>query len=92
MTGATPILESLLGRPAPSEQAMPPFTWEQLTRQLTALVRDDPILQEVAATLAEGTRKQASCKPPEAVLQEILKIAEFLTECALSPDGEGAMG
>ena len=67
----------------------PPFTWEQLERQLADL--SGPSAQRsLAAALVSATRKQASCKPPEMVLREILVLAAtLLDESFAEGSGEG---
>jgi len=52
----------------------PPFSWSQLTRQLSSLSATRANAAMVP-DLINATRKQASFKPPEMVLREILSIA-----------------
>lgn len=66
----------------------PPFTWEQLGRQLADL-SGSPARAALAAELVSATRKQAWCKPPEMVLREILLLAAtLLDESFLEASGE----
>ena len=66
----------------------PPFTWEQLERQLAGLA-GSPARAALAAELVSATRKQAWCKPPEMVLREILLLAAtLLDEAFLAGSGE----
>ena len=53
---------------------MPPFSWEELERQLADLAAT-PEKAEAARTLVSATRKQASFKPSEMVLREVLEAA-----------------
>jgi len=63
------------------------FTWEALERQLTALAVSDRC-KALAPTLVSATRKQATFKPPELVLREVLCIASVLMDESFHPDGE----
>lgn len=65
----------------------PPFTWEQLDRQLADL-SGSPSRAALAAELVSATRKQAWCKPPEMVLREILLLAATLLDESF-PAGSG---
>lgn len=58
--------------PPPPEPSVPPFGWSQLRRQLTDLA--PPELAPLVADLISAIRKEASAKPPEMVLREILTI------------------
>jgi hypothetical protein len=58
----------LLNRPS-----MPVFAWTELERQLLSLAPDD--LAPMVRDLVSAVRKEASPKPPEMVLREILIIA-----------------
>jgi hypothetical protein len=58
----------LLNRPP-----MPVFAWTELERQLLSLAPDD--LAPMVRDLVSAVRKEASPKPPEMVLREILIIA-----------------
>ena len=58
----------LLNRPP-----MPTFAWTELERQLLSLAPDD--LAPMVRDLVSAVRKEASPKPPEMVLREILIIA-----------------
>lgn len=58
----------LLNRPP-----MPAFAWTELERQLTGLAPAD--LAPMVRDLVSAVRKEASLKPPEMVLREILVIA-----------------
>lgn len=59
---------SLLNR-----QPMPVFAWTELERQLLSLAPAD--LAPMVRDLISAVRKEASPKPPEMVLREILIIA-----------------
>lgn len=59
---------SLLNR-----QPMPVFAWTELERQLLSLAPAD--LAPMVRDLVSAVRKEASPKPPEMVLREILIIA-----------------
>ena len=61
------------------QTSVPPFTWEQLARQLADL-SGSPGRAALAAELVSATRKQAWCKPPEMVLREILLLAATLLD------------
>lgn len=73
------------------ERPMPPFTWEQLTRQLADLT-STPEKASMARTLVSATRKQAGFKPAEMVLREVLCLTWALMDDDFRPgSGEGAM-
>ncbi|WP_421738990.1 hypothetical protein [Caulobacter sp.] len=75
----------------------PPFTWSQLERQLSSLSAT-PESATLIHDLVSATRKQASYKPAEMVLREILCIASAVmdetfpsdSEASCSDAGEGA--
>jgi hypothetical protein len=74
------------------ERPMPPFTWEQLQRQLEDLASSEASAAMVGP-LVSGTRKQAAFKPPELVLREILCLAWTLMDEAFQPGpGSGEEG
>lgn len=77
--------------PSEPTSAHPPLTltWEQLERQLSALV-ESSTKRELVSALVSGTRKQAWAKPPEMVLREILLIATTLADDAFCPSEEEA--
>ena len=52
---------------------MPVFAWTELERQLLSLAPED--LAPMVRDLVSAVRKEASPKPPEMVLREILIIA-----------------
>ncbi len=60
--------------PEGAQRPMPPFSWEALERQLADLAAT-PEKAEAARTLVSATRKQASFKPAEMVLREVLEAA-----------------
>ena len=62
----------------------PPFTWEQLERQLADLA-GSTVRATLAAELVSATRKQAWCKPPEMVLREILLLAATVLDDSFLP-------
>lgn len=67
----------------------PPFTWDQVARQMAELAGSDKA--PLAADLVSATRKQAWCKPPEMVLREMLLLAATLSDDSFRPGpGEGA--
>lgn len=65
---------------------MPGFAWTELERQLLDLAPQD--LRPVVRDLVSAVRKEASTKPPEMVLREVLIIAstvldeDFRERCA----------
>jgi hypothetical protein len=87
-------VESFLTRwpeTAPPSGPLPSISWRQLERQLCDLATT-PAKQQMAGPLVSATRKQASFKPPEMVIREILCIAAVLMDESFDPDaGEGAM-
>ena len=60
--------------PEGAQRPMPAFSWEALERQLADLAAT-PEKAEAARTLVSATRKQASFKPAEMVLREVLEAA-----------------
>jgi hypothetical protein len=69
----------------------PPFTWTQLERQLSSLAANtDSAL--MVSDLVSATRKQASFKPPEMVLREILCVAGALMDESFLARGPSDMG
>lgn len=58
---------------------VPPFSWSQLTRQLSSLSATRANAAMVP-DLINATRKQAAFKPPEMVLREILSIASAVMD------------
>ena len=58
---------------------MPPFTWEQLERQLVDLTATSG-RAALARHLVSATRIQAWAKPPEMVLREVLLLAACLLD------------
>jgi hypothetical protein len=63
------------------------FTWEALERQLCDLAVT-PAQKRLAPSLVSATRKQASFKPSEQVLREVLCIASVLMDEAFHPASE----
>ncbi len=59
--------------PLASRPPMPAFAWSELERQLLSLAPED--LSPMVRDLVSAVRKEASPKPPEMVLREILIIA-----------------
>ena len=57
----------------------PTFTWTQLERQLASLAATAQSAL-MASDLVSATRKQATFKPPEMVLREILCVAGALMD------------
>lgn len=72
---------------------MPAFAWSELERQLLDLAPEE--LGPIVRDLVSAVRKEASPKPPEMVLREILVIAatvldeDFRLSLAQTP-GEGS--
>lgn len=62
-----------------SAEALPPITWSQLERQLQNL-SVTPAGASMVHDLVEATRKQASFKPSELVMREILCIASAVMD------------
>lgn len=69
---------SLTDRPA-----MPAFAWTELERQLLDLAPDD--LAPMVRDLVSAVRKEATPKPPEMVLREILVITATLLDEGFHP-------
>ncbi len=59
--------------PLLNRQPMPVFAWSELERQLSSLAPEN--LSPMVTDLVSAVRKEASPKPPEMVLREILIIA-----------------
>ena len=59
--------------PLANRPPMPVFAWTELERQLLSLAPED--LAPMVRDLVSAVRKEASPKPPEMVLREILIIA-----------------
>lgn len=76
-----------------SAETMPPITWSELERQLQSL-SVTPAGASMVHDLVQATRKQASFKPSELVMREILCIASavmdetFLSASSSSLDSE----
>lgn len=62
-----------------SAELMPPITWSELERQLKSLAVT-PTAAAMVPDLVEATRKQASFKPNELVMREILCIASAVMD------------
>lgn len=62
-----------------SHDLTPPFTWSQLERQLSSLSAT-PGSAALVQDLVTATRKQATFKPAEMVLREILCIASAVMD------------
>ena len=69
----------------------PPFTWTQLERQLSSLAVNSRSAM-MASDLVSATRKQASFKPAEMVLREILCVAGALMDESFLAPGPSDMG
>lgn len=69
----------------------PAFTWTQLERQLASLAATTQSAL-MAPDLVNATRKQASFKPPEMVLREILCVAGALMDESFLPSGRSEIG
>jgi hypothetical protein len=62
-----------------SAEMLPPITWSELERQLTNLSAS-PAGASMVRDLVAATRKQASFKPNELVMREILCIASAVMD------------
>lgn len=77
-------------------ETLPPITWSELERQLQNLSAT-PAGASMVHDLVEATRKQASFKPSELVMREILCIASavmdetFLSDCSSSDSEEDGL-
>lgn len=60
-------------------ETLPPITWGELERQLGSL-SVTPAGKSMVHDLVEATRKQASFKPSELVMREILCIASAVMD------------
>lgn len=65
----------------------PPFTWRDLERQLVSLAAS-PDSAALVHDLVSATRKQASFKPTEMVLREILCIASAVMDETFPPNAD----
>ena len=77
-----------------SAELLPPITWSELERQLMSLAVS-PAAASMVPELVAATRKQASFKPTELVMREILCIASavmdetFLSDsCSSDPEDD----
>ncbi len=70
--------------PPTPETPTPPFTWEQLERQLADL-SGAPARAAITPALVSALRKQARWKPPELVLREVLCLAWTLMDESFQP-------
>lgn len=70
--------------PIPDGELVPTFTWAELERQLADLSQD-PVKAAMARELVSATRKQATFKPAEMVLREILCLAWALLDEDFQP-------
>lgn len=68
-----------------SSDLLPPITWSELERQLTSLSATAAGAAMVH-DLVSATRKQATFKPSELVMREILCIASALMDETFPPD------
>lgn len=62
-----------------SAELLPPITWSELERQLMNLAAS-PASASMVPELVAATRKQASFKPTELVMREILCIASAVMD------------
>lgn len=67
------------------EALTPPFTWNQLERQLVDLAGTE-LKAGMARNLVSATRKLSRFKPPEMVLREVLCLAWTLLDEDFQPD------
>lgn len=70
---------------------VPPFSWSQLTRQLSSLSAT-PANAAMVPDLISATRKQAAFKPPEMVLREILSIASAMMDESFPSEASRDLG
>jgi hypothetical protein len=68
-------------------ETLPPITWSELERQLKSLTVS-PTAAAMVSDLVEATRKQASFKPSELVMREILCIASAVMDETFLSDSE----
>ena len=68
-----------------AQRPMPPFSWEELERQLADLAAT-PAKAQAARTLVSATRKQSAFKPPEMVLREVLEAAFVVMDEDFQPN------
>jgi len=101
MTELTPCQKDAIGRatylrqdvisfrstwpPLNSAEALPTITWSELERQLASLSAT-PGGASMVHDLVAATRKQASFKPSELVMREILCIASAVMDESFPPD------
>ena len=76
---------------ATKEETLPPFSWEQLERQLVDLAAT-PTQASMARHLVSGTRKLAAFKPSEMVLREILCMTWVLLDENFKGEAEAGLG
>jgi len=70
------------------QESIPPFSWEQLERQLADLAAT-PTQASMARHLVSATRKLAPFKPSEMVLREILCMTWVLLDENFKPEPDG---
>ncbi len=70
-----------------SAELMPPLTWSELERQLMNLAVT-PTAASMVPDLVAATRKQASFKPNELVMREILCIASAVMDETFLTDSD----
>ena len=75
------------GSSSPAPLSTVTFTWEALEQQLTELAVT-ATQRALVPTLVSATRKQASFKPPEMVLREVLCLASVLMDETFHPTAE----
>jgi hypothetical protein len=73
------------------DEPVPAFTWTELERQLSSLAVN-PHSARMASDLVSATRKQASFKPAELVLREILCVAGALMDESFPAPGRLEIG
>jgi len=62
----------------PAGAPTPPFSWDQVARQMADLAGPERAI--LATDLVSAARRQAWCKPPEMVLREVLLLAATLCD------------
>lgn len=105
MTELTPHQKDVIGRAAHlrrevmsfqhdwprmnTAETLPPITWGELERQLKSLAAT-PNGAAMVQDLVAATRKQASFKPQELVMREILCIASAVMDETFLSDSESS--
>lgn len=72
-----------------SADLLPPITWSELERQLSSLSAT-PVGASMVHDLVAATRKQATFKPTELLVREILCIASAVMDETFPPDSSSS--